>query len=72
MRDLGCEPEKFQGRIILMSVYKDIEWGSENNERACLANATIVGCDAKKIRLGSFGHFSDPVEKLLGECVYAR
>ena len=44
MRRLSCEPEKFQGRIIFMSMYNEIEWGSEKNERVCLANAAIMGC----------------------------
>ena len=42
MKNLGCEPEHFQGRIIFMSMHNDIEWENQNNERVCLANVLIV------------------------------
>ena len=52
MRELNCEQERFPGRIIFMSMYNDITWGNEENERSCLANSIIVGCYAKKFALG--------------------
>ena len=29
------EPEQFQGRIIFMSMFNDISWGSKENEQEC-------------------------------------
>ena len=31
------EPEQFQGRIIFMSMFNDISWGSTDNEQECIA-----------------------------------
>ena len=36
------EPEQFQGRIIFMSMFYDIIWGSTDNEQECNANAKIM------------------------------
>ena len=35
MRDLKCEPEHFQDRIIFMSMYNDTECGAEGNPERC-------------------------------------
>ena len=29
------DPSEFKGRIIFMSMFNDISWGSEDNEREC-------------------------------------
>ena len=36
------DPDQFQGRIIFMAIFNDIIWGSEDKERECIANATLV------------------------------
>ena len=36
------DASQFQGRIIFMSMFNDIIWRSEDNERECIANATLV------------------------------
>ena len=36
------DPSQFKGRIIFMSTFNDIIWGSEDNERECSAYATLV------------------------------
>ena len=41
------EPEKFQGRIIFMSMFNDIIWWIKDNAKECIANSTFVTC--KKI-----------------------
>ena len=46
------EPEQFQGRIIFMSMFNDILWGSEDNERECNANADLVSIFAKRFPPG--------------------
>ena len=43
------DPSQFQGRIVFMSVFNDIMWGSTDNERGCIANATLVTNLQKKI-----------------------
>ena len=42
------EPEQFQGRIIFMSMFNDISWRSEDNERECNANADLESIFAKR------------------------
>ena len=41
-------PENFIGRILFMSMFKDISCGSKDNERECLANAKLVSLYAKR------------------------
>ena len=47
MNKMG-EPEQFQGRIILMSMFNDIIWRMKDNEQECSANATLVSIFAKR------------------------
>ena len=49
--ELG-EPSQFKGRIIFMSMFNDIIWRSEDNERECNANATLVSTFAKRFSAG--------------------
>ena len=42
------DPTQFKERIIFMSMFNDIIWGSEDNERECRANATLVSAFAKR------------------------
>ena len=39
---LSVTPEKFSGRIIFMSMFNDISWGSQDNEKECESNANLV------------------------------
>ena len=48
MNKMG-DPAQFQGRIIFMSMFNDIIWGSTDNERECIASATLVSLFAKKM-----------------------
>ena len=43
------DPSELKGRIIFMSMFNDILWRSEDNERECNANADLVSIFAKKI-----------------------
>ena len=36
MTEMKCEPEHFQGRIIFMSMYHDIEWRKTRQPRKLL------------------------------------
>ena len=40
--ELKCELEHFNGRIIFMSMYNDIDWGKRGNKENCIANAHRV------------------------------
>ena len=39
---MSNEPEEFTGRIIFMSMFNDISWGSKDNEQECELNAKLV------------------------------
>ena len=51
MNKMG-ELEQFQGRIVFMSMFNDIIWGSEDNETECIANSTLVSLFAKRFPAG--------------------
>ena len=44
---LSETPENFTGRIIFMSMFNDISWGSKDNEKECESNAQLVSLYAK-------------------------
>ena len=46
------EPEQFHGRIIFMSMFIDIIWGSKDNETECIANSTLMSLFAKRCPAG--------------------
>ena len=43
------DPSQFKGRIIFVSMFNDILWGSEDTEKERIANAELVSILAKKI-----------------------
>ena len=49
---LNETPEKFTGRIIFMSMFNDISWGSKDNKVECLSNANLVSLFAKRFGAG--------------------
>ena len=42
------EPENFTGRIIFMSMFNDISWGSKDNENECESSAQLVSVYTKR------------------------
>ena len=52
MAELRCDPEHFQGKIIFISMYIDIEWWTPGNKENCVANAANVATYAKKFLHG--------------------
>ena len=62
MKKMG-EPEQPQGRIIFMSMFNDIIWGSTDNERECFANATLVSLFAKRFPAGRWSFLGPGKEK---------
>ena len=41
-------PENFTGRIIFMSMFIDISWGSRDTQKECESNARLVSLHAKR------------------------
>ena len=60
---LGVTPEKFTGRIIFMSMFNDISWGSKHNKKECAANAQLVSLYAKKFGVGQWSCLGPGSEK---------
>ena len=57
------DPSEFKGRIIFMSMFNDILWGSEDNERECNANADLVSIHAKRFPAGRWSFLGPGSEK---------
>ena len=49
--ELQCEPEQFELRIIIMSMYTDINWSKDQTE-ICQANAHRVSDYASRLQRG--------------------
>ena len=49
---LGETPEKFSGRIIFVSMFNDVSWGSKDDKKECEANAQLVSLYAKEFGAG--------------------
>ena len=60
---LGITPENFTGRILCMSMFNDISFGTKDNERECLANAKVVSIYAKKFGTGQWSFIGPGSEK---------
>ena len=52
MKDLQCEPEQFNDRIIFMSMYNDIVWGEKGNTEKCECNSLTVAKYARRVPRG--------------------
>ena len=51
---LSETPENFSGRIIFMSMFNDISWGSKDNKRECDSNAQLVSPFARRFEAGQW------------------
>ena len=56
-------PEKFTGRIIFMSMFNDISWGSRDNKIECEANAKLVSLFARRFGAGQWSFLGPGSEK---------
>ena len=56
-------PENFTGRIIFMSMFNDISWGSKDNENECESNAQLVSLYAKRFGKGQWSFLGLGSEK---------
>ena len=60
---LSITPEKFTGRIIFMTMFKDISLGSKDNKKECKSNAQLVSLFAKRFGAGQWSFFGPGSEK---------
>ena len=60
---MSVEPEGFTGRIIFMSMFNDISWGSKDNEQECESNARLVSVFAKRFGAGQWSFLGLGSEK---------
>ena len=59
---LNETPENFTGRIIFMSMFNDISWGSRDNKVECMSNANLVSLCATRFGAGQWS-FPGPGSK---------
>ena len=57
------DPAQFQGRIIFMSMFTDISWGSKDNEQECELNANFVSICARRFPAGRWSFLGPRLEK---------
>ena len=57
------KPSEFKGRIIFMSMFGDILWRFEDNERECNANADLVSIYARRFPEGRWSFLGPGSEK---------
>ena len=62
---LSVQPENSTGRIIFMSMFIDISWGSKDNEQECNAHADLVSLYAKRFSAGQWSLLGLGSEKKL-------
>ena len=60
---LSVQPENFTGRIICMSMFNDISWGSKDNEKECESSAQLVSLYAKRFSPGQWSFLGPGSEK---------
>ena len=60
---LNETPENFTGRIIFMSMFNDISWGSRDNKVECESNANLVSLYARRFGAGQWSFLGPGSEK---------
>ena len=60
---LNETPENFTGRIIFMSMFNDISWGSKENKIECESNAQLVSLFARRFGAGHWSFLGPGSEK---------
>ena len=63
MSKMSVEPEEFTGRIIFMSMFNDISWGSKDNEQECESNAKLISICARRFSPGRWSFLGPGSEK---------
>ena len=49
---MSGKPEEFTGRIIFMSMFNDISWGSKDDEQECELSAKFISFCARRFPTG--------------------
>ena len=65
MSKISEKAEEFTGRIIFMSMFNDISWGSQDNEQECELSAQLVSIYARRFSPGRWFFFGLGSEKKL-------
>ena len=63
LSNMSVEPEDFTGRMIFMSMFNCISWGSKNNAKECESNANLVSLCAKRFGAGRWSFLGPGSEK---------
>ena len=63
MSKMSIQPEDFTGRIIFMSMFNDISWGSEDNQKEFESSAQLVSIYARRFSPGRWSFFGPGSEK---------
>ena len=63
MSKMNDQPEGCRGRIIFMSMIKDISWRSEDNEQECESNANLVSICARRFSPGRWSFLGPGSER---------
>ena len=65
MKDLQCESEQVNDRIIFMSMYNDIVWREEGNTEKCVTNSITLAKCARRFPRGRWSFLRPRSEKKL-------
>ena len=60
---LSIQPEDFTGRIIFMSMFNGISWGSKDNKKECESSAQLVSIYAKRFPPGRWSFLGPGTKK---------
>ena len=60
---LNETPENFTGRILFMSMFNDISWGSKDNKIECESNVNFVSLFARRFGAGQWSFLGPGSEK---------
>ena len=63
MSKMSDQPEESKGRIIFMTMFNDISWGSEDNKKECESSAQLVSLYAKRFGAGQWSFLGPGSEK---------
>ena len=66
LSNMSIQPEDFTGRIIFMSMFNDISWGSKDNKKECESSAQLVSLYAKRFSAGQWSFLGPGSEKEVG------
>ena len=60
---MSIQPEDFTGRIVFMSMFNDISWGSTENKQECESRAQLVSICTKRFSPGKWSFLGHGSEK---------